>query len=629
MCGISGFVQDRPLPGNADALSVAMRDEMVHRGPDGGGLRVGPGYALGHRRLKIVDLSDHAAQPMPNEDGTVWITFNGEIYNHLELRPLLEARGHVFRSRSDTEVIVHGWEEWGEGVVERLTGMFAFALVDERRGCTLLARDRVGIKPLFLFRARGVLAFASEVKALLRHPQCPRGLRWEALGEHLTFRNVAGARTLFQGIEELMPGHYLLVDRALSGTMRRYWRARLPDPGPRELTGEQFRAALERAVTSHMMSDVPLGTQLSGGLDSSLVSCLAARRSPFRLKTFSVGVDVDGFNEFPYSHDVARALGTDHCAIPAGVAEFERELDAMAWYMDVPIDHPNSVLLHLLCKRAKQDVTVLLSGEGADETLAGYVRYEYYEHVRRKVAALPGWVRRAARLVPGAVPYRPARLLRSWARLGPGGMAIRNSAFGSERLPAMVTRDLCLDVSEREAVVRHFAEGAPLDALLRLDQEVYLGSVLHRQDRVSMGASVEARVPFLDHHVIETANRLPAETKLAPGGGKAILRRAARGLVPDAVVDRVKMGFPIPLAHWFRQRGPFSQRLDMLLDRDSRVAAYVDRAGMRRLVDDHRAGRRNHAEDLWILLGLEMWERRFLAPPAPVADLAGTVAVAG
>ena len=487
--------QDRALS------DVAMRDAIAHRGPDGAGVRLGPDYALGHRRLKIVDLSDHAAQPMPNEDETVWVTFNGEIYNHLELRPLLEAKGHVFRSRSDTEVIIHGWEEWGEDVVDRLTGMFAFGLVDERRGCTLLARDRVGIKPLFLFRAKGVLAFASEVKSLLRHPDCPRALHAEVLGEHLTFRNIAGVRTLFRGIEQLVPGHRLLLDRDLKGMPRRYWRVQLPGRGDEqtEASGEQFRALMKRSVESHMMSDVPLGMQLSGGLDSSLVSYLASRASPFPLKTFSVGVDAEAYNEFPHSFEVARSIGTDHCAIPGGAEDFDRELDPMVWYMDLPIDHPNSIFLYLLCKRAKQDVTVLLAGEGADELLAGYERYVYYEQVRRKVAALPEWVHRTAIAAPDRLSFRKLRMLRDWARLGPGGMAIRNS------------------LSEREAVLRHFADGEPLETLLRLDQEVYLVSLLHRQDRVSMAASVETRVPFLDHHVIEAGNRLPTRMLLASG----------------------------------------------------------------------------------------------------------------
>jgi asparagine synthase (glutamine-hydrolysing) len=629
MCGICGFIQDRPLTPDAESVVVAMRDAMSHRGPDGAGVRLGPDYALGHRRLKIVDLSDLAGQPMSNEDKTVWVTFNGEIYNHLELRPLLEAKGHVFRSRSDTEVIVHGWEEWREGVVDRLTGMFAFGLVDEQRGCALLARDRVGIKPLFLFRAEGVLAFASEIKSLLRHPDCPRALHTEVLGEYLTFRNIAGARTLFRGIEQLVPGHRLLLDRDLKGMPRRYWRVQFPgrDDEQTAASGEQFRALMKRSVESHMMSDVPLGMQLSGGLDSSLVSYLASRASPFPLKTFSVGVSAEAYNEFPYSFEVARSIGTDHCAIPGGAEDFDRELDSMVWYMDLPIDHPNSVFLYLLCKRAKQDVTVLLTGEGADELLAGYERYAYYEQVRRKVAALPGWVRRAAVVTPGGGSLRKLRMLRDWARLGPGGMAIRNSAFGTRRMLAMLSRDLAVDLSEREAVLRHFADGEPLETLLRLDQEVYLVSVLHRQDRVSMGASVEARVPFLDHHVIEASNRLPIAAKLA-GRGKAVLRRAARGLIPDSVVDRPKMGFPIPIDDWFRGDDRLARRLDLLLEPDSHIASCLDRSGVRRMVDEHRAGARNHSEDLWILLTLELWQRRFLASPAPPREVVRAYALA-
>ena len=620
MCGICGFFQAAPILPDAEDLVVAMRDEMVHRGPDGCGVRVGRNYALGHRRLKIVDLSEHARQPMSNEDGSVWVTFNGEIYNHLDIRPELEARGHQFRSRSDTEVIVHGWEEWGEGLVDRLTGMFAFAIADERRHCYFISRDRIGIKPLFYFRRDGLLVFASEIKSLLRHPDCPRGLRTDVLGEYLIFRNIAGARTILDGVEELVPGHSLLVDRDIQGSARRYWRVSLSNGnGQSTMSQKQFGELMRHSVGTHMMSDVPLGTQLSGGLDSSVITALAAKFSPFAIKTFSVGIDVPGFNEFPYSTQVSQSLGTDHCAIPASAQDFDRELDDMVWYMDLPIDHPNSIFLYMLCKRAKQDVTVLLTGEGADEMLAGYHRYAYYQQVMEKVKRVPSWIKSIAARLPQGLDLRKVQLLKAWNTHGPAGMAVRNSSFGSARLVDLLEGDAPVDLSVRERIIGEFsADGTPVEALLRLDQEVYLVSLLHRQDRVSMAASIEARVPFLDHHVIEAINQLSSELKINTGRGKYLLRQAAQGLIPTDVVDRRKMGFPIPLGTWFRNGAGLGPRLDVLVESGSLCSRLFKRSGIQQLIDEHRTGRRDFSEDLWILLSLELWHRRFLTSPSAV-----------
>lgn len=612
MCGICGFIQTRPIGPESEELILAMRDAMAHRGPDGAGERRGERYALGHRRLSIVDLSAAATQPMSNEDGRVWVTFNGEIYNHLPIREELIARGHVFHSRSDTEVLVHGWEEWGADLLGRLNGMFAFVIADERTGQTFIARDRLGIKPLYYFQAEGVFAFASEVKGLLEHPQCPRRMRHDVLGEQLLFRNIAGERTLFDGIYELDPGCYLVMERDLKPRIQRYWQVEANGECGGDPDYERFQSELRAAVDRWMMSDVPVGSQLSGGVDSSIITRLSADLSPYRMKSFSIGFSLAAYNEFPYSNLVAKAVGTDHRPILAEESDFERQLDRLVELMDVPVDHPNSLLLYLLCVRAREEVTVLLTGEGADELLCGYTRYSYFDQVYRKFQRIPGLLHRAVgALPPGALPER-LRRLGEWSRRGPLGMAVMNSAFGSRKLLASLNEPHALDLSVRENMLKRFAHLHPLDALLRLDQQVYMVSLLQRQDRISMGAGVEARVPFLDHEFVEMVNRLPLSHKLRGGAGKHILTRMAADLLPPEISQRSKMGFPIPIREWFRKGGQLSDRLDVLLESNSLALELFARPAITGMVESHRAGTGEHAEDLWILLALESWHRRFI-----------------
>lgn len=619
MCGICGYIQAEPTGPDDEVTVVDMRDEMIHRGPDGQGSRVGDWYAMAHRRLSIIDLSAKGTQPMRNEDGTVWITFNGEIYNHLKIRSELESRGHVFRSQTDTEVIVHGWEEWGEKIVDRLNGMFAFCIADERAATAFFARDRLGIKPLYYFLRNGVFGFASEVKSLLRHPACPRQVCYDVMGEYLLFRNVAGARTLFEGIIELLPGTRLTLDRSLNARLDRYWHVgeSEPDPEVAAMTPDDFLTSLKCSVERRMMSDVPLGIQLSGGLDSSVVTKLARELSPHPLKTFSIGFKEAKYSELSHAQRVADAVGTDHCPILVQPGDFERELDAMVWFCDVPIDHPNSVFLHLLCKRAKEDVTVLLTGEGADELLGGYSRYASYDQVMKKVAALPELAKWLLRRYPGAWTFWKIGLVKNWLIHGGRGMALRSGAFGSPRLLSMLSNDLQPDWTERERIYDGCGADSPtMNTLLRYDQQVYLVSILHRQDRVSMGASVEARVPFLDHTLVERVNAQALPTKLRGSETKWILKQAAKSLLSERIVNRTKMGFPVPINEWFRKDGGLYPQLAILDEQDSFVSQLFGRPGISRLIEEHGAGKRNHTEDLWILLSLELWKRRFIDSPS-------------
>ncbi len=614
MCGICGFIQSEPVNGDADALITRMRDEMIHRGPDGCGIHVGRTYALGHRRLSIVDLSEHGHQPMTNAERNVWVTYNGEIYNHADIRAELESKGYAFQSHTDTEVLVHGWCEWGERLVDKLNGMFAFCIVDERTGTTFVARDRLGIKPFFYFLNDGVFAFASEVKSLLEHPACPRDVNFAVMAEHLLFRHVAGPQTLFAGIDQLPAGCHMTVTRDLKTKVQRYWSIKEPyghAPTDDDVF-QQFSHALQQSVQRRMMSDVPLGTQLSGGLDSSTVTRLANDLTAHAIKTYSVGFSEEAYNEFPYSSQVAKAVGTDHCPIPVTADDFHRELDRIVWFMDIPIDHPNSIFLHLLCKRAKQEVTVMLTGEGADEVLCGYQRYMHFQSVYERFVGVPGAARKLVAGLPNALQRGKLSTLSEWQRQSPLGIALRNSAFGSDHLVDLLTTGHPLDLSVRRRIIDQYKNHAPIDALLRMDQQVYLGSILHRQDRVSMGAAVEARVPLLDHTLVDMVDQWPITTKLRNGVGKHVLRQVGQDLVPMDIITRAKMGFPVPIREWFRADGGLSPRLDLLTDSDSAVAQWFDNRGVRHMIDTHRNNTEDHAEDLWILLALEMWHRTFL-----------------
>ncbi len=614
MCGICGFIESEPLADNAGSLVVRMRDEMIHRGPDGFGDHVGKTYAFGHRRLSIVDLSEHGVQPMANTERNVWVTYNGEIYNHTDIRAQLESKGYKFHSHTDTEVLVHGWCEWGPKLADRLNGMFAFCIFDERTGDAFIARDRLGIKPFFYFLNKGVFAFASEIKSLLEHPACPRDVNFPVLAEHLLFRHVAGEQTLFAGIKQLMPGHHMTVTGDLKTKIQRYWSVREPlDTAPTdEEFINQFRESLHASVKRRMMSDVPLGTQLSGGLDSSVVTRFANDLTKHPIKTYSVGFKEKDYNEFPYSSQVADAVGTDHCPIPVTAADFHREFDKLVWFMDVPVDHPNSIFLHLLCKHAKQEVTVMLTGEGADEALCGYHRYAHFQSVYQRFIGVPGTARKIVAGLPNALQIGKLSTLAEWQRRGPIGMAIRNSAFGSDHLVGLMTTGHALDLSVRQSIIDRYAAFEPIEALLRMDQQVYLNSVLHRQDRVSMGASVEARVPMLDHTLVDMVGQWPIHTKLRNGHSKFVLKQAARDLVPMDIIQRAKMGFPVPIREWFRADGGLSPRLDLLTDSDSAVAQWFDNTGVKHMIDTHRNNTEDHAEDLWILLALESWHRTFL-----------------
>jgi len=631
MCGIAGIVAVDRLDVDAPARAAAMRDVLAHRGPDEAGLHCDAHAALAHRRLSIVDLST-GQQPLSNEDGSVWISFNGEIYNHADIRRDLEARGHVYRTRSDTETIVHAYEEWGDACVERLRGMFAFAIWDAASRRLLLVRDRLGVKPLYWCRAGDVLLFGSEIKALLASGLVSAEANYAVLSEVLGTRYTSGEETLFRGIHKLLPGHMLAFSRGRV-QVRKYWdvperdRGTADGPATSRDVVSTFRSLLEESVRLRLMSDVPLGMFLSGGLDSSAIAAIMAKLVDRPIQTFSVAFREHAFSELEYSREVARAIGAEAYEVVIDDRDFFGALPSLVWHEDEPIAHPSSVPLYFVSALARRHVTVVLTGEGSDELLAGYGKYPraalnwraggVYER------ALPRTVRGsiASRIVsrlPGRIGRYARRSFLAMDRT-PAAMFFDNFAairLGDQRtLLAPGFRDLATVDRAYAASVRYF--DAPnggstlLDRLLYSDIKTYLVELLMKQDQMSMAASIESRVPFLDHRLVEFAARLPDRWKLSGWTTKRILRDAMKGVLPDSILRRPKMGFPVPFASWV-QNGWNDVARDVLLDRRSRERGLLDPDAVDRLLRDHAAQRTVGGDRIWTLLNLELWHRTFI-----------------
>jgi asparagine synthase (glutamine-hydrolysing) len=605
-----------------------MRDVLAHRGPDGAGLHIDRHAALAHRRLSIVDLAG-GHQPLSNEDGTVWVTYNGEIYNHASVRRDLEAAGHRYRTRSDTETIVHAYEEWGDDCVHRFRGMFAFAIWDAPRRRLLLVRDRLGVKPLYWARAGGRLLFASEIKAILESGLIAPRANEAVLSEVLATRYTSGPETLFQGIYKLMPGHRLVFSDG-EARSEQYWDLPVDGPDPElERLDERdvvarFRELLQESVRLRLMADVPLGMFLSGGIDSSAVAALMAQEVTQPIETFSVAFADRSFSELEYAREVARAIGANSHEIVIDDGDFFGALPRLIWHEDEPIAHPSSVPLHFVSALAREHVKVVLTGEGSDELLAGYGKYPrallnwraagVYERVvpsrvRGAVAAsivprLPGQAGRYARRSFLAVPRRAdAMFLDNFA-----GMPLHlqrellQSSAHAYGDPYAASLDYFSHVNGRSGL---------LGRLLYTDVKTYLVELLMKQDQMSMSTSIESRVPFLDHRLVEFAARLPDRLKLSGFTTKRILRAAIRGALPERILRRKKMGFPVPFAGWVRHAwNPVAR--DVLLDRRTRERGLLNVSAVDALLRDHRDGRRSAGDAIWALLNLELWYRTFI-----------------
>ena len=612
MCGIVGLYRPEGILGEDREMVAASVVTLRHRGPDGVGYWAGSKAAFGHARLSIIDLAT-GDQPLFNEDGSVCVILNGEIYNYRELALELRQLGHVFRSRSDTEVIVHGYEEWGLQVVDRLDGMFAFALWDEHRQRLVLARDRFGEKPLYYTRLReqpGSLWFGSEIKALLAHREVERTLAEEHLGEYLLYRNVVAPATLFRGILQVRPGHLMVVEAGEAKESRYYDQEATTASSPSP--DEEVDALLGESVTRRLMSDVQLGTVLSGGLDSSLVSSLAARARD-HLDTFCVGFADARFDERPYARAVAQAIRSTHHELVVEASDITRELPRLTWANDEPLTHPNSIAMHLVFDFAKREhgVTVLLSGEGADEVFGGYDWYRALLR-RERVARWPG-IGLAARVIPGSKGSLLRRLLH------PDYPLVAN-ALAPRALAARLHRSAGAVPASRRAL---WPAGRPgLPGMFIYDQRTYLQALLQRQDRMSMAAGVEARVVFLSHPLVEWANRLPPARKVSAAERKIPLRRMASRLLPPALFDRPKVGFALPLRDWMAPGGGLADRVAALTSSSAFVSAYCANGAIARLVTEQHSGH-DHSDMLWTLLALEEWSRMFLGSSLQPTELPG------
>lgn len=625
MCGIAGFVTVEPHAESETVLG-RMTECVRHRGPDGQGSYRDSFASLGHRRLSIVDLNT-GAQPMTNEAGNLWITYNGEIFNHAEIRKDLERAGHRYKTRSDTETILHAYEQDGPDCVSRFRGMFAFAIWNSDTRTLFCARDRLGIKPFYYFWDGRLFVFASEIKALLQHPAISPVLEESLLPEYLAFGYASDARTLFAKILKLMPGHRLLLtpDRL---HVESYWD--IPHPDPAEKRDEhswigECRRRLEETVRMRLMSDVPLGMFLSGGVDSSAIAALMRRMVSGPVKTFSVGYRESSFSELGYARQVSRRLGTEHQEIVIGREEFFNALPRLIWQEDEPITWPSSVPLYFVSRLASEEVKVVLTGEGSDELFAGYGRYRLHLLNKRWMdyyGLLPSAMRRFVSSAIADSSFLSASVRRKLGHtfLGRGrslqSLYLDNfySAFSGSEQHRFFTFPPGFTSAIYDPYLRcfHSQPDAPLLAqLLYADQKTYLVELLMKQDQMSMAASIESRVPILDHPLVEFAASVPVALKLKGGVGKYLFKRAVEDLLPRDIIHRRKMGFPTPLRRWLSD--PEAGRLFSILTAgDGLLASCINRSALDNLLDRHRRGVEDAADRIWRLLNLQLWGDLFI-----------------
>lgn len=630
MCGINGIAFSSQSGRQVDATVLKrMRDVVTHRGPDDEGIFVDGRIGLGHRRLSIVDVAA-GHQPMTNEDGSLHITYNGEIYNHADYREPLIARGHVYKTHCDTEAILHLYAEYGDDCVDRLRGMFAFAIWDRNTRELFIARDRLGVKPLYYVHTQdGSLYFASEIKSLLEARAVKPELNFRAFSDYLANHATSGEETLFVGVKRLLPGHTL---RWRDGEIkiRKYWDVSFEKQAPAGRSDadyiSEWSELFRKSVQLRLMADVPLGMFLSGGIDSSAIAAVMSTLVDEPIKTFSVAFAEREANELEYARLVAQAYKTDHHEIVVTPEQFWAKLPDLIWHEDEPLAHPSSVALYFVSHLASQHVKVVLTGEGSDELMAGYARYrktilnlalgERYHRV------VPSGVRDLVRKQFSGMTGSKLRLKlgRTFLNLSPDIESIyfdNFSVFSRSLQQQLLTRDAMDQMGGIDPyagvrdVLRNTDAQSLLDRLLYADIKTYLHELLMKQDQMSMAASVESRVPFLDHKLVEFTSSLPERLKLRRWTTKYVLRQSMKGVLPPAILDRPKMGFPVPLGKWFR--GEYASVLDeYVLGSRTMERGIFQPDFVRSLVDQHQRGVANHSERLWSLVNLEIWFRRFI-----------------
>lgn len=627
MCGICGkiyFDRSRAVDGH---LLESMAEVLKHRGPDDSGVYVAGHVGLGHQRLSIIDLSAAGHQPMANEDSSIWIVYNGEIYNFEELRCELETKGHVFKSHTDTEVIIHLYEEQGTDCVQRLRGMFAFAIWDSRRQQLFLARDRAGKKPLVYAVADGAFLFASEIKSLLQDPAIDRAVNPEALSHYLTYQYVPGPLTIFRGIHKLPPAHTLVL-RSGKVEIQPYWQLSYAAKREAGLDGlvEQFRDIFAEAVRIRLRSDVPLGAFLSGGIDSSAVVAMMSRLSSQPVKTFSIGFEESDYDELGYARSIARQFYTEHTEFVVK-PEAIKILPRIIRHYDEPFADPSAIPTFYVAQLTRQHVTVALNGDGGDESFAGYERY-LADRLAARYVQLPRFVREGIiRRIVDLLPYQDARwsMVRrlkrfiSGAAEDPAQRYLAWLCYFTNEMKAEIFSAAFLEKTAAADSVAIMAEmfrradaESPLERALFADVMLYLPyDLLVKVDIASMAHGLEARSPFLDHKVMEFAAALPPGLKLHGSQTKFFLKRAFADLLPREIRERRKMGFGVPLHRWLRQELKQPAH-DILLDRRSIERGYFKPAAVRQLLDEHTGLRADHSYRIWALLLLELWHRMFI-----------------
>jgi asparagine synthase (glutamine-hydrolysing) len=616
MCGIAGILSLGDAPVHRDEVE-AMCQAIVHRGPDEDGFYISHGVGMGMRRLKIIDL-ETGRQPVRNEDGTVWTVFNGEIYNYKKLRTKLQSLGHTFYTSTDTEVIVHLYEEYGDECVQFLRGMFALAIWDVREKRVLIARDRLGIKPLYYAVINDRFYFASEMKALLELHDVSRDLDWNAVGHLVSYLTTPNDQSILRSVKKLPPGHIMSISRGSSRVhVQPYWDAHFsPSEGRTEESYvEELRALLDESVELHMVSDVPVGAFLSGGIDSSAVVASMAKSSSKPIKTFSIGFTEAGFDELPAAREVAKVFGTDHheeILQPDAL----NIIDKLVWHLDEPFGDSSAIPTYMVSELASKSVTVVLSGDGGDELFAGYEKY-LVEQKERRYDKLPPFVRRLAGAVGEALPD-PARgknFLTHFGKSGAERYADASTLFRLSQFPKLFTPEVLesvlpgastFDVSRFQAKTGNW-----LSALQYADLKHYLPmDILTKVDRMSMAHSIETRVPLLDHKLVEFAARIPPELQIRDTRTKHVLKSAMKGILPDSIINRPKHGFAVPLGAWFRGKLDDFAR-DILLSSRSRQRGVFNTHYVESLLARHATGRELELH-LWTLISFELWCRRFL-----------------